>query len=306
MSGPDLLLQRSTRVTRTTCLPPTPPLEGKKVLSAKGVSERTKNSKPLRISFVDIRKAYFNGIPERAIYMQLPPEMGLGPNVVARQVWCVYGTRDAGRIWEDTYTQVLVNIGFEIGNSNPCVFYHQGKDITIVVHGDDFTALAGDAALDWYESKLKESFEIKVRGRLGERCDGRQQIKILNWVVTASDQGLTYECDPRHGDLLMSSLNLTSATSAASPGVKPTDRDDSAQKHDDIQTLDHLDYTDENQVIASICGQENSPEDSSTISTTPSSCPSAGCESIYNQMSMINNDKWHLSGTHCVWHREHK
>ena len=126
----------------------TPPLEGKRLLFAKYVSERTTNGKPLRINFVDIRKAYFNGIPERAIYMKLPPEMGLGPNVVARQVRCVYGTRDAGRIWEDTYTQVLVNIGFEIGKSNPCVFYHPGKDITIVVHGDDFTALAGDPELD--------------------------------------------------------------------------------------------------------------------------------------------------------------
>ena len=190
--------------------------------------------------------------------------------------------------------------------SNPCVFYHPGKDITIVVHGDDFTALAGDAELDWYESKLKESFEIKVRGRLGEGCKGPQQIKILNRVVTASDQGLTYEADPRHCDLLMASLNLTSTSSAASPGVKPTDRDDSAQKHDEIQTLEHLDYTDPNQVIASICAQESSPENPSTSSSIPSSCSSAGCESIYNQNSVIDEDKWHLSGKFGIWHREHK
>ena len=100
--------------------------------------------------------------------MKLPAEMGLGPNAVARQVRCVYGTRDAGRIWEDTYTQVLRAHGFRVGASNPCVFYHAEKDITVVVHGDDFTALADDAALDWYESKLKESFEIKIRGQTGE------------------------------------------------------------------------------------------------------------------------------------------
>ena len=135
---------------------------------------------------------------------------------------------------------------------------------------------------------------------------GPQQIKILNRVVTASDQGLTYEADPRHCDLLMSSLNLTSSSSAASPGVKPTDRDDIAQKHDEIQNLEHLDYTNPNQVIAAICAQENIPDNPPTISTTPSGCSSAGCESIYNQNSLINEDKWHLSGNYGVWHREHK
>ena len=76
----------------------TPPLEGKKALFAKFVSHRRTGKDALRISFVDIRKAYFNAIPERAIFMKLPPEMGMGPDAVARQVRCVYGTRDAGRL----------------------------------------------------------------------------------------------------------------------------------------------------------------------------------------------------------------
>lgn len=89
----------------------TPPLEGKKALFAKFASQRRQGKEALRISFVDIRKAYFNAIPERAIFMKLPPEMGMGPHMVARQVRCVYGTRDAGRLWEDCYTQVLENCG---------------------------------------------------------------------------------------------------------------------------------------------------------------------------------------------------
>ena len=67
----------------------TPPLEAKKLLFAKYASTRKKGSKPLRLSFVDICKAYFNAIPERAIYMKLPKEMGLSPDLVARQVRCV-------------------------------------------------------------------------------------------------------------------------------------------------------------------------------------------------------------------------
>ena len=235
----------------------TPPLEGKKLIFAKFVSERHRKGKPLRLSFVDIRKAYFNGIPQRSIFMKIPPEMGLGSDVVAKQVRCVYGTRDAGKIWEDTYTQVLLAMGFEVGASNPCVFWHPGKDISIVVHGDDFTALGDDQSLDWYEGELKKSFEIKVRGRLGEGCPGAQQIKILNRIVTLDSEGLTYEADPRHTDLLMSSLSLTESSSASSPGVKPTDRDDTAQKRDESMDLNHLSPSD---AIASICCTSESPE----------------------------------------------
>ena len=76
---------------------------------------------------------------------------------------CVYGTRDAGKIREDTYTQVLESMGFVTGSSHPGVFNRVAKDISIVVHGDDFTALGTDDMLDWYKTKLKESFEIQVR-----------------------------------------------------------------------------------------------------------------------------------------------
>ena len=89
----------------------TPPLEAKRFLFSRYVSERHREKQPLRLSFVDIRKAYFNALPERAIDMRLPKEMGMPPNTVARQVRCVYGTRDAGKWWEDCYTQVLESIG---------------------------------------------------------------------------------------------------------------------------------------------------------------------------------------------------
>ena len=64
----------------------TPPLEAKRMLFARYVSERERKGKPLRLSFVDVRQAYFNALPERAIYVRLPKEMGFPPNTIARQV----------------------------------------------------------------------------------------------------------------------------------------------------------------------------------------------------------------------------
>ena len=86
----------------------------------------------------------------------------------------MYGTRDAGKLWEDAYTMVLEAMGFRTGVSNPCIFYHAESELMVVAHGDDFTTLGLDEYIDWFEGKLQESFEIKIKGRLGEGCKGPQ------------------------------------------------------------------------------------------------------------------------------------
>ena len=290
----------------------TPPLEAKKALFVKYASERTRKGQPLRISFVDIRKAYFNAVPQRDIFMQVPKELGLPPGSIARQIRCVYGTRDAGRLWEDAYTQVLEEAGFTTGSANPCVFHHKVRDISLVVHGDDFTAVGNDKDLDWYESKLKESFEIKIRGRLGEGCKGPQELRILNRVIALSSSGLTYEADPRHTDLLMSSLGLTDSNAVAAPGVKEALRDDVAVKQDE-QSLPGIDadYSDPDAKIASICIEDesarrkpkNSPANSNAIPF------SKATKSIFDHTvhswQKVKNDQWACKGEFNTWIIDH-
>ena len=88
------------------------------------------------IVVVDLRKAYFNAIPERAIYMKLPTELGLSSDLVARQFRCVMAQETPasyGRI----HTPKHWNSGFTTGMANQCVFYHRVQNMTMVLHGDD-------------------------------------------------------------------------------------------------------------------------------------------------------------------------
>ena len=150
------------------------------------------------VSCVDICKAYFNGIPTRNLYVRLPAELGLPKNVLGKLVRCMYGTRDAGAIWEQCYVDCLINLGFSQGVASPCCFYHEKWGISVVVHGDDFTALGTDEALDLYEAGMKKAFEIKIRGRLGTDEKDDKEIRILNRIVRITPKGLFYEADPRH------------------------------------------------------------------------------------------------------------
>ena len=151
----------------------TPQLESKKALLSRYVAQRSQGGLPLALSFIDIEKAYFNGAPQRNMFMAPPKELGLG-KMITQQTKCVYGTRDAGMIWEETYRQYLEELGFISGRASPCCFHHPEWKLSLVAHGDDFTALGVDASIDKLEAGLKASFEIKVRGRITDICPPRR------------------------------------------------------------------------------------------------------------------------------------
>ena len=60
----------------------------------------------------------------------------------------MYGTKDAARNWEKRYSQFLQSLGFTAGKASPCVFHNPTLQCSCVVHGDDFTFLGNDSALD--------------------------------------------------------------------------------------------------------------------------------------------------------------
>ena len=91
--------------------------------------------------------------------MRFPPELGMPKDMVGRLVRCMYGTRDAGAIWENCYTKCLLDLGFVQGSASPCCFCHEEWGVHIVVHGDDFTALGTPTGLDLYEKGMAATFE---------------------------------------------------------------------------------------------------------------------------------------------------
>ena len=198
----------------------TPPLEAKRMLFSEYASEQTRNGVPLQISFVDVKKAYFYGIPDRSLYVRFPPEMGLGKGMVGKLVRCMYGTRDAGAIWENCYTTCLTNMGFVQGAASPCCFLHKEWGVSVVVHGDDFTALGTPEALTKYEAGMMKSFECKIKGRLGTGKDDLKEMRVLNRIVRITDGALLYEADPRHAEMLIQSFQLEESKAVVTPGVK--------------------------------------------------------------------------------------
>ena len=132
------------------------------------------------------------------------------------------GTRDAAQNWEVAYSKLLVTEGFTQGKSTPCMFYHRERNLRVVVHGDDFTILGYEKELDWFRVVIQEGFEVAMRGRIGPGLRDSKSIQLFNRVIDLGPEGITYEADQRHSDILMSMLGYKVGGSKALriPGEK--------------------------------------------------------------------------------------
>ena len=195
----------------------TPPLEAKRMIFSEWASTQDVYR---QLSFIYVKKAYFYGVPDRNLYIRFPPELGMPKNMVGKLVRCMYGTRDAGSIWEGCYTKCLVDLGFVQGVASPCCFTHPTWKVSVVVHGDDFTALGTPEGLDLYEAGMCKAFECKLKGRLGRGDNDLKEMRVLNRIVRIDEHGLRYEADPRHVELLARALNLEQCKHVVTPGVK--------------------------------------------------------------------------------------
>ena len=77
-----------------------------------------------------------------------------------------------------------------------------------------------DESLDKYEKGLASHFELKIKGRLGLGPNDGKEMRVLNRIVRVNADGLQYEADPRHVELLAKSLGLADSKPVATPGVK--------------------------------------------------------------------------------------
>ena len=110
-------------------------------------------------------------------------------------------------IWKEAYRSAVEGMGFVAGRASPCCFLHVSRNISLVVHGDDLNALGLKADLDWYEAQLAKCFKPKIQGILGEICQ-LKEMRILNRIITLTEEGLLYEADTRHHELLIRNLGL--------------------------------------------------------------------------------------------------
>ena len=89
------------------------------------------------------------------------------------------------------------------------------------VHGDDFVPLGYIVIVRWFFVKLQEFWVVTNRGILGPPGyhDCVQSIRVLGSTVEWTADGITWEADRRHAELIKKSFGVT-GRSVTSPGVR--------------------------------------------------------------------------------------
>ena len=90
----------------------------------------------------------------------------------------------------------------------------------MVVHRDDFTFLGDHIALDWCTTVMQEEYDIKNNGNLGPDKHDQRPIAILNRCVEWRSEGIYYEPDPRHAEIIIDEIGFQNSSSAVAPGIK--------------------------------------------------------------------------------------
>ena len=87
------------------------------------------------------------------------------------------------------YSEKLESVGFVRGLSCGVVFYHEERDVSLAVHGDDFTFCGLEEDLMWIKELMVSWFDIKVRALLGPGPTDDKEVVILGRVVRYKENG---------------------------------------------------------------------------------------------------------------------
>ena len=202
----------------------TPPIELMRLMLSRQATRR-KDYRERKTMYLDVKKAHLEPLCEQDVYVDLPAEAEVRDDECGKLVHWLYGCRPAAQAWEEHYSALLGGGGFRRMRSVPVAFVHEKLDLMGVVHGDDFVFVGLDEDLDWVLSLLRSRYEVKNRGRLGTGPKDVREIDMLGRIIRVTDDGVSWEGDPRHQDLLEEYFGLDVSSKTLSKNGYADDRE---------------------------------------------------------------------------------
>ena len=175
----------------------TPPIELIRFVLSRQATKRMDGIER-KTMFLDVKKAHLAPLCKEDVYVELPEEANVEEDKCGKLIHWLYGCRQAAQAWEEHYSNLLIENGFTRLKSVPVSFVHRKRDMTGVVHGDDFVWEGRDKDLDWVLAVLEKEYGLKNRGRLGFGPNDVRKIDMLGRIIELTDDGISWGGDPRH------------------------------------------------------------------------------------------------------------
>ena len=63
--------------------------------------------------------------------------------------------------WAEEVAKEMRKLGFSRGRCNPCLYYHEARNLKTLLHGGDFATVGTREGVAWFKQALEKRFEIK-------------------------------------------------------------------------------------------------------------------------------------------------
>ena len=142
--------------------------------------------------------------------------MGTDAGKIGLMKKSMYGTRDAASNWERDWQEHVKKWGFQLVLSSKNLFHHKENRVSGLTHGDDFVLTGPTKRLTEFENEMTSVYPIKAKIiSLGSP----KSIKTLNRRLHWGKEGIVYQHDPRHIDVLVKDLGLENGNSVQTPAT---------------------------------------------------------------------------------------
>ena len=107
----------------------------------------------------DVARAFFEAPVDREMAVELPEEDGGRPGCpkVGLLQKSLYSTRAAAANFQKEIQKFMKDQGFQLKKYNASTYFHAGRGLKVMAHGDDFVSSGTREHLQWLRSKLEQS-----------------------------------------------------------------------------------------------------------------------------------------------------
>ena len=119
-----------------------------------------------KLFHIDVRNAFTQAYMDKEIWADGPEGHSpkcpkSGKPMLIKLLRALYGTKQAGRLWQEKLRKTLIDIGFKPSISEPCLLYYSSTkgEIRMGVYVDDIIfAASNDAVKDWFVKQFRSAF----------------------------------------------------------------------------------------------------------------------------------------------------
>ena len=117
-----------------------------------------------KLATCDISSAFLQSSkPDRDIFLRPPKEWNGKAGIVWKAEKGIYGLKDAARLWFIKFRQFLSQLEVERFGDNESCFIKRDSGVIIgfiLTHVDDILIIGTDDFINWFETRVKDAFEV--------------------------------------------------------------------------------------------------------------------------------------------------